>query len=137
MSSIGRVGEPPIGAMWVSVPATPASIDILRSVTAVVAGHTTLGYDRVDDLRLAVSEGAGRLIRAGESHGSLRASFSVDGGGIGVELTLRGASVPGWPVGPGVDALSWVVIETLADDATESLVGEDPCIGLRVRFAQP
>jgi hypothetical protein len=45
--------------------------------------------------------------------------------------------VPGWPVGPGVDALSWVVIETLADDATESLVGEDPCIGLRVRFAQP
>jgi serine/threonine-protein kinase RsbW len=123
--------------MWVSVPATPASIDILRSVTAVVAGHTRLGFDRVDDLRLAVSEGAGRLIRAGESRGSLRASFSVDGGGIGVELTLRGGNVPSWPIGPGVDALSWVVIETLADDATESLVGEDPCIGLRLRFARP
>jgi serine/threonine-protein kinase RsbW len=123
--------------MWVSVPATAASIDILRSVTAVVAGHTALGFDRVDDLRLAVSEGAGRLIRAGESRGSLRASFSVDDGGVGVELTLRGANVPSWPIGPGVDALSWVVIDTLADDATESLADEHPCIGLRLRFVRP
>jgi serine/threonine-protein kinase RsbW len=122
--------------MWVSVPAAPASIDILRSVTAVVAGHTQLGFDRVDDLRLAVSEGAGRLIRAGEQRGSLHAAFTVDGAGVAIELTLRGATVPGWPIGPDVDALSWVVIDTLTDDATESLIGEDPCIGLRMRFSR-
>jgi hypothetical protein len=113
------------------------SIDVLRSVTAVVAGHTPLGIDRVDDLRLAVSESAGRLIRAGEQQGSLRASFAVDPAGLHVQLALRNASIPQWPLGPDTDPLSWIVIETLTDTAEEALDGEDPCIGMHVSYAQP
>jgi hypothetical protein len=94
-----------------------------------------LGIDRVDDLRLAVSESAGRLIRAGEQQGSLRASFSVDPAGLHIQLALRNASIPRWPLGPDADPLSWIVIETLTDAAEEALDGEDPCIGMHVSYA--
>jgi hypothetical protein len=133
MASIGRVGEPSIGTTWISVPATPASIDVVRSVAAVVAGHTSLGFDRVDDLRLAISEAAGRLIRAGGRVGSLRAAFTNTGDGLRIDLTLRDADVERWPIDAEADPLSWVVIEALADDAEESLLDDDPCISLLVR----
>jgi serine/threonine-protein kinase RsbW len=120
--------------MWISVPATAASIDVLRSVTAVVAGHTTLGIDRVDDLRLAVSEAAGRLIRASEQRGTLRASFEEQGEGLRLQLTLRESSAPHWPLGADGDPLSWIVIDTLTDAAEESLDGDDPCIELGMSF---
>ena len=123
--------------MWISVPALPASIDVLRSVTAVVAGHTPLGIDRVDDLRLAVSEGAGRLIRASEQRGSLRASFTTDDAGLHIRLALQDATVARWPLGPDADPLSWIVIETLTDGAEEALDGNDhPCIGLHVSYTR-
>jgi hypothetical protein len=118
--------------MWISVPAAAASIDVLRSVTAVVAGHTTLGIDRVDDLRLAVSEGAGRLIRASEQRGSLRATFAADRAAVHVHLTLRDVSVPTWPLGADADALSWIVIATLTDAAEEVFDDGEPCIGLHM-----
>jgi len=136
VSSIGRMGEPSIAPMWISVPALPASIDVLRSVTAVVAGHTPLGIDRVDDLRLAVSEGAGRLIRASEQRGSLRASFTTDDAGLHIRLALQDATVARWPLGPDADPLSWIVIETLTDGAEEALDGNDPCIGLHVSYTR-
>jgi serine/threonine-protein kinase RsbW len=120
--------------MWVRVPAVPSSIDLLRSVTAVVAGHTPLGIDRVDDLRLAVSEGAGRLIRASDQRGSLRTSFAADDAGLHIRLALRDATVARWPLGPDADPLSWIVIETLTDSAEEALDGNDPIIGLHVSY---
>jgi len=123
--------------MWISVPATAPSIDVLRSVTAVVAGHTTLGIDRVDDLRLAVSEAAGRLIRASEQRGTLRASFAERDGGLHLQITLRDGAAPQWPPAATADPLSWIVIDTLTDAAEESLDGDDPSIGLRMSFRQP
>ena len=123
--------------MWISVPATAASIDVLRSVTAVVAGHTTLGIDRVDDLRLAVSEAAGRLLRACDQRGTLHASFAEHDGGLQLQLTLRDGAAPQWPLGADADPLSWIVIDTLTDAAEESLDGDDPSIGLRMSFRAP
>ena len=123
--------------MWISVPATAPSIDVLRSVTAVVAGHTTLGIDRVDDLRLAVSEAAGRLIRASEQRGTLRASFAERDGSLHLQITLRDGDAPRWPLDAEADPLSWIVIDTLTDASEESLDGDDPSIGLRMSFRRP
>jgi serine/threonine-protein kinase RsbW len=123
--------------MWITVPAAAASIDVLRSVTAVVAGHTSLEIDRVDDLRLAVSEGAGRLIRAGEQRGTLRASFTTGEDELRVHLTLRDGVTAQWPIGPDADPLSWIVIDTLTDAAEESLDGDDPCIAMRMHLVRP
>jgi hypothetical protein len=113
------------------VPATPSSIDVLRSVAGVVAGHTSMGFDRVDDLRLAVSEAAGRLIQASGSEGTIRQVVAVDDAMVRIDLTMPTTAIGRWPIGPDIDAFSWVVIDTLADDAAESMTDDGPCIGLR------
>jgi hypothetical protein len=121
----------------VTVPANPNAIDVLRSVAGVVAGRTPMGFDRVDDLRLAVSEAAGRLIQAAGAVGTIREVVVVEDGGVRIDLTMPGAEIGRWPIGPNIDAFSWVVIDTLADAATESMTDHGPCIGLRFGFATP
>jgi hypothetical protein len=118
----------------VTVPATPHAIDVLRSVAGVVAGRTPMGFDRVDDLRLAVSEAAGRLIQAAGGIGTIREEIAVDDGSVRIDLTLPAADIGRWPIGPNIDAFSWVVIDTLADAANESMTDGGPGIGLRFRF---
>jgi hypothetical protein len=112
------MGTPTFGPVSVTVPASPNAIDVLRSVAGVVAGRTPMGFDRVDDLRLAVSEAA-------------------EEGGVRVDLTLPAAEIGRWPIGPNIDAFSWIVIDTLADGATESMTDDGPCIGLRFGFVAP
>jgi hypothetical protein len=137
MASIGVVGTPTFGPVSVTVPATPNAIDVLRSVAGVVAGRTPMGFDRVDDLRLAVSEAAGRLIQAAGGMGTIRGDIAVDDGSVRIDLTMPAAAIGRWPVGPNIDAFSWVVIDTLADTATESMTDDGPSIGLRFRFVTP
>jgi anti-sigma regulatory factor (Ser/Thr protein kinase) len=121
----------------VSVPATPNAIDVLRSVAGVVAGRTPMGFDRVDDLRLAVTEAAGRLIQAAGSTGTIREVVSIEDGAVRIDLTMPEADIGRWPIGPNIDAFSWVVIDTLADHAAESMTDDGPCIGLRFGFVAP
>lgn len=137
MASIGAVGTPTFGPVSVSVPATPNAIDVLRSVAGVVAGRTPMGFDRVDDLRLAVSEAAGRLIQAAGGIGTIREQIAVDGGSVNIDLTLPAADIGRWPIGPNIDAFSWIVIDTLADVANESMTDDGPSIGLRFGFVAP
>jgi len=137
VASIGAVGTPTFGPVSVTVPATPNAIDVLRSVAGVVAGRTPMGFDRVDDLRLAVSEAAGRLIQAAGGTGTIRQHVSVDDGSVRIDLTLPDADIGRWPMGPNIDAFSWVVIDTLADGANESMTDDGPGIGLRFGFVAP
>jgi len=137
VASIGAVGTPTFGPVSVSVPATPNAIDVLRSVAGVVAGRTPMGFDRVDDLRLAVSEAAGRLIQAAGGIGTIREQIAVDGGSVNIDLTLPAADIGRWPIGPNIDAFSWIVIDTLADVANESMTDDGPSIGLRFGFVAP
>lgn len=137
MASIRAVGTPTFGPVSVTVPATPRAIDVLRSVAGVVAGRTPMGFDRVDDLRLAVSEAAGRLIQAAGGTGTIRQEVAVDDHSVRIDLTLPAADIGRWPIGPNIDAFSWVVIETLADDVNESMTDDGPGIGLRFGFMVP
>jgi len=121
----------------VSVPATPNAIDVLRSVAGVAAGRTPMGFDRVDDLRLAVTEAAGRLIQAAGATGTIREVVSIEDGAVRIDLTMPEADIGRWPIGPNIDAFSWVVIDTLADHAAESMTDDGPCIGLRFGFVAP
>lgn len=137
MASIGAVGTPTFGPVSVSVPANPDAIDVLRSVAGVVAGRTPMSFDRVDDLRLAVSEAAGRLIQAAGATGTIREVVAVDDGSVRIDLTMPAATIGRWPIGPNIDAFSWIVIDTLADDAAEAMSDDGPCIGLRFGFVTP
>jgi anti-sigma regulatory factor (Ser/Thr protein kinase) len=131
------VGTPTFGPVSVSVPATPNAIDVLRSVAGVVAGRTPMGFDRVDDLRLAVSEAAGRLIQAAGAIGTIHEVVAIEDGSVRIDLTMPQADIGRWPIGPNIDAFSWVVIDTLADHAAESMTDDGPCIGLRFGFVAP
>ena len=134
MASIEVMGAPTFGPVSVTVPAHPNAIDVLRSVAGVVAGRTPMGFDRVDDLRLAVSEAAGRLIQAAGAMSTIHEVIAVEDGGVRIDLTLPAADIGRWPIGPNIDAFSWVVIDALADTATESMTDDGPRIGLRFGF---
>jgi len=121
----------------VSVPATPNAIDVLRSVAGVVAGRTPMGFDRVDDLRLAVTEAAGRLIQAAGATGTIREVVSIEDGAVRIDLTMPEADIGRWPIGPNIDAFSGVAIATHDDHAAESMTDDGPCIGLRFGFVAP
>jgi anti-sigma regulatory factor (Ser/Thr protein kinase) len=137
VASIEAVSTPTFGPVSVTVPATPNAIDVLRSVAGVVAGRTPMGYDRVDDLRLAVSEAAGRLIQAAGAIRTIREVVTIEDTSVQIDLVLPAADIGRWPIGPNIDAFSWVVIDTLADDAAESMTDDGPCIGLRFGFGRP
>jgi hypothetical protein len=93
-----------------------------------------MSFDRVDDLRLAVSEAAGRLIQAAGGVGTIREVVVVEGDAVRIDLTMPMADIGRWPIGPNIDAFSWVVIDTLADTAAESMTDDGPSIGLRFGF---
>src|SRR3954463_6702356 len=135
VASIEAVDTPTFGPISVTVPATPNAIDVLRSVAGVVAGRTPMGFDRVHDLRLAVSEAAGRLIQAAGATGTIREVVAVDDDGVRIDLKMPATDIGRWPIGPNIDAFSWIVIDTLAYSAAESMTDDGPCIGLRFGFA--
>ncbi len=96
-----------------------------------------MGFDRVDDLRLAVSEAAGRLIQAAGAAGTIREEIAVEHAGVRIDLTMPAAEIGRWPIGPNIDAFSWVVIDTLADTVAESMTDDGPSIALRFGFVTP
>lgn len=132
MDSIRRVREEAVTPTCVSVPATPHAIDVLRSVTAAVAARSRLGFEQVDDLRLAVSEAAARLISLGRGS-TVREEIRIDADTIAVRLVLLDAAITDWPLPDRATPFSRIVIDALVDDASESLQDGDPCIELRLR----
>ena len=56
---------------------------------------------------------------------------------MNIDLTLPAADIGRWPIGPNIDAFSWIVIDTLADVANESMTDDGPSIGLRFGFVAP
>jgi hypothetical protein len=133
MASIRGVRDVAVTPTWVSVPAAPHAVEVLRSVTGAVAARTVLGFDQVDDLRLAVSEAATRLIGVGGQRGTLREEIRTGPDSIVVRLVLCDAPDVQWPPPPGEHPFSWTVILALVDGATESLEdGHNPCIEMRL-----
>ena len=134
MASIGRVGGPTVTPMSIVVPATPRAIDVLRSVSAAVAARAPLGFDQIDDLRLAVSEAASRLVRAvADGPAELLERIDATDDAVTIVLRVEGHDVDPWPPPADVDRLSWTVIEALVDEAIERRDDDHACIELRFR----
>jgi serine/threonine-protein kinase RsbW len=110
------IGDHVTAEIRVSVPARPQFVQVLRAVAASVAARLDFPYDVIEDLRLAVDEAFGQLLRLP---------------GPATELLLRLAARPGrleavacsdakpeaWPP-PGADrSLGWQVLSGLTDHA--------------------
>ncbi|MFL6164494.1 MAG: ATP-binding protein [Jatrophihabitantaceae bacterium] len=102
-----------------TVPANPAYISVVRTVTASLAARRDFTIEEIDDLRIAVDEASALLLPHAGDGGSLSASFD----GADNTLIIR-VSVPLPPgrsaVEPDQTSFAWMVLAALADSVTST-----------------
>ena len=99
-----------------TVPADPAYISVLRTVTASLAARRDFTIDEIDDLRIAVDEACALLLPHATDGATLAASF----GGTETSLMVE-VSVPSKDGSkPDRTSFAWMVLAALADTVTSS-----------------
>jgi serine/threonine-protein kinase RsbW len=121
---VGDGSEPVI---TLTVPATAASIAVVRTVTASVASELALPFDAVDDLRIAVAEACNRLfaLRVPGERLHLELRPTPDKLTLALSIDTSDAS---WPRDDHDHSLAWKVIAGLTDHVDERLVDGRPTI---------
>lgn len=96
----------------VKVPPTPGHLALLRTAVGGFAARDHFTLDQVDDLRMAVEEGAVQLLRHVQGD---HISLEVRATDLGVEVRLYGP-VPGSDPVIDESSFSWTILRALADD---------------------
>lgn len=94
------------------VPPTPGHLALLRTAVGGFAARDHFTLDQVDDLRMAVEEGAVQLLRHVQGD---HISLEVRATDLGVEVRLYGP-VPGSDPVIDESSFSWTILRALADD---------------------
>lgn len=115
-----------------SVPADAEYLHVLRSVTAGVAARLEIGFDDVDDLRIAVTEACSWLLSLGTGAPSLVLGITPSDEGLTVVVEVD-AELADWPFEGSHETLAWRVISGLVDEAHEELRDRRPTIVLTKR----
>ncbi|HTZ44164.1 MAG TPA: ATP-binding protein [Jatrophihabitans sp.] len=121
MTQAAETGAPE-ETVFLTVPANPAYVSVLRTVTASLAARRDFTIEEIDDLRIAVDEASALLLPHAGSGESLSASF----GGATNTLTIE-VSVPltaGDDTKPDEDGFAWMVLSALADTVTTDATGD-------------
>ena len=113
-----------------TVPASPSSIAIVRTVAATVAGRLDVPYDTVDDLRIAVAEACNRILTSAPHATELRLDVAWDEASL--VATVSTAVSPGDQAPTHVTAWEWRIIEGLTDHASEAITDGRLAIELRI-----
>jgi len=105
--------EQAAGPVELAVPATPASLALLRAVVAALAAGLDFTLDEIDDLRIAVDEAGSVLLPHAAPDSRLTAAFHPSSGGLRVEVSV---TVPdGPPAEPDRSSFAWLVLVSLTD----------------------
>jgi serine/threonine-protein kinase RsbW len=101
-----------------TVPADPAFVSVVRTVTASLAARRDFTIEEIDDLRIAVDE-ASALLLPHAGAGSLSASFAGADNTLVIEVSVP---LPAGQPAPEPDQTSfaWMVLAALADSVTSS-----------------
>lgn len=101
------------------VPADPAYVSVLRTVTASLAARRDFTLDEIDDLRIAVDEASALLLPHALSGAELAARFSLTAGSLQIEVALTRADIGIEAGSAGAlldrDSFAWMVLSALAD----------------------
>ena len=115
---------PPIDApdeVVLTLPAAPEFVRLARLTCAGLATRIGMGYDEVEDLRIAVGEACSLLIGAGARKGTLTLTFGLEADVVGVTIvgTFDGPGVAGDDSGLSDQILDAVVDEHRVDLAQD------------------
>lgn len=99
-----------------TVPADPAYVFVLRTVTASLAARRDFTIDEIDDLRIAVDEASALLLPHADADAALSAAFSGTEADLQVLVSVKLAET----AAPGLLSLdqtsfAWMVLSALAD----------------------
>lgn len=112
-------------ALALSLPADTAYVSVARAAAAGLASMLDWNLDELDDLRIAVDEASGMLLRAGATD-SLRLECRRDGDhGLAVSLA---ADTGGKPL-PS-DSFGWTILRAVSDEARTDTDGTTACVML-------
>jgi serine/threonine-protein kinase RsbW len=114
-------------AVFVEVPATPGSVQVLRNVVAGVAARLDMTIDQIEEVRLAVTEAASLLLDEAEAT-VLRMTIGRDAEALDVTLSSDGEADP-WPSERALASWPWLVVKGLTDEIrAERPDGDGPSI---------
>jgi serine/threonine-protein kinase RsbW len=141
MPGLTRTGE----LVCLEVPAQPAFVGVARSVVAAVASTLEgIDDDRLEDLRVAVSEACTNAVEALKHNDDgerviVRCTSTDEQLEVCIENRGEGFDPDDLPAPPGADAGSergWGVqlIEALVDDVTFRRTAEGTAVDLVIRF---
>jgi serine/threonine-protein kinase RsbW len=99
-----------------TVPANPAYVSVLRTVTASLAARRDFTIEEIDDLRIAVDEASALLLPHTGAGDSLSASFGGEANTLTIEVSvpLSGDDESK----PDETSFAWMVLAALADTVT-------------------
>ncbi len=106
------------GTVELTVPAEPAYVLVLRTVTSSLAARHDFTLDEIDDLRIAVDEASALLLPHAVTGSQLRAVFDGSAAGLRIEVSVR---VPAdLTVQPDRSSFGWLLLTALTDSAVLS-----------------
>ena len=111
---------PATGTVAISVPADPDYLAVVRSACAQVGAKLGWGLAEVSDLRLAVDEACGLLLRhavaarSDEEDANLCCRFAVSPSTLRVAVSLRAEEF----ASPDTREFGWTIVTALVDDFT-------------------
>jgi serine/threonine-protein kinase RsbW len=115
------------------VPAEADNVRLLRAVAASLAARLEFTYDRIEDLRLAVSEACSTLLALPwDAEILVLRAYASDGKVTAVVCTDADAGPDGWPPIEPQHTLAWRVLSGLTDAAVFEVGEEGPAVRLEV-----
>lgn len=104
----------PNDQITLTLPAAPEFVRVARLTSAGLATRAGMGYDEVEDLRIAVGEACSLLIGAGTRQGTLTLTFDL--GPEAIRVTIEGV-LGGDPPGDDEDTdLSDQILAAVVDE---------------------
>ena len=115
----GRLVGPPAD-VEVKVPADGAFVSVLRTTTAGLAARLDFTIDEIEDLRIAVGEASALVLLDAAEGSDLWCRIFLGEGAITVTTTVA----VDHPVVPDYESFTWMVLATLASEATVDVVDD-------------
>ena len=113
-----------------TLPAAPEFVRLARLTCAGLATRIGMGYDEVEDLRIAVGEACSLLIGGGRRKGTLTLTFGVFPDTVAITIAGDFDGVPAEAVD---SALSDQILDAVVDEHTVDLAAETVWVSKRHR----